>query len=136
MKELTPVISGKQVFLFVAVATTWQHGGGGGGISRPVSPARPPGVRASCSPQQAQDMAARPLAEGLGAAVKAAAPNLGPPQVGYTSGTVDGPCGAGRAGNPELGLCSPRPCWGPGQGTWDPGVGVGVEGEAGHQKNN
>lgn len=31
MKELTPVISGKQVFLFVAVATTWQGGGGGGG---------------------------------------------------------------------------------------------------------
>lgn len=24
----------------------------------------------------------------------------------------------------------------PGQGAWDPGVGVGVEGGAGHQKNN
>lgn len=108
-EELTPKNSGKQGFLFVAVATTWQHGGEWECPGRSARPSPVSWSQGISWPQQAEDAAAQAPAKGIGAAVKAAALNPVPPQVGYTWRMVRGPCGMGWARNPELGLCSPRP---------------------------
>lgn len=104
-EELTPKNSGKQGFLFVAVATTWQHGGGReypGRSARPSPASWSPGISWL---QQAEDAAAQAPAKGIGAAVKAAALNMVPPQVGYTRGWCVVPVGWGGLG------------WKPGAGT-------------------
>lgn len=113
------------------------------GVCRPVSPAQPSLPASGVSRLSASRVhgcsAARGPAEGIGAAVKAAALNLAPPQVGHTWRGVGGPCGMGPGGwggglETQSWVRQPWVMSGPCTGHVGYGVGAGMEGEARHEK--